>query len=52
MLNDATYRSFKSTDYSSSRYVTFISFYNLCYGYLCSHQIEFFYSSDVSWIFG
>ena len=23
MLNDATYRSFKSTDYSSSHYVTF-----------------------------
>lgn len=25
MLNDATYRSFKSTDYSSSHYVTFFS---------------------------
>lgn len=48
MLNDATYRSFKSTDYSSSHYVTFFFFFNLCYGYLRSHQIEFFYSSDVS----
>ena len=52
MLNDATYRSFKSTDYSSSHYVTFFFFFNLCYGYLYSHQMEFFYSSDVSRIFG
>ena len=51
MLNDVAYKSFKSTEYSSSHYVTFFFFFNLCYGYLCSHQIEFVYSSDVSWIF-